>query len=171
MVWLKSSAHSLVLHKEMLYLLFFQYILLPTTREAIKTPWYSSSIDDPFHINNVPISDVRPKNELFRILGCFWTLDGYHTQIVQVAIKELKNLLRSSRRTYIPGPIRIKLLLNPVAIPIIQYRLLLSSITSSQYEAIEVLLRDAARYFSKQKTVSNNAMLYDKSMGFQLFSF
>ena len=99
-------------------------------------------------------------------------LDGTHTQTIQRVITELNTLIRSSMRTYLPGPVEIQLYLNSVVILILQYRLQFGSIGKSYHEEIEVKLRVAAwRYCKQFSSALNDSTLYDKTMGLQFFSF
>jgi sorting nexin-29 len=121
-------------------------------------------------INNTTITDIRGRTNIFRFLGCFWTLDGTHTQTVALAIKEASKLISTSMRTYLPGPVGVQLYLNSVVIPILQYRLQFSSIRKGEYNTIDVKLREAARRYCRQSNLQD-ALLYDKDMGYRLFNF
>ena len=126
------------------YLALF-YMRCYPTKTIVVTNTDTSSSTPRLSINGALIKKILGKTDIFRFLGCFWTLNGTHTKTIQTALAETTSLIRLSMQTYLPRPVGIQLYLNSVVIPILQYRLQFSSIRPGQYEQVEIKLIEATR--------------------------
>jgi len=71
--------------------------------------------------NNHPLN-LHPPNELFKFLGCWFTINNKHSQIIKLIKEEAFNLINIANTKKITDK-QIAYIINTVIIPTIEYRL------------------------------------------------
>ena len=150
---------------------FFMQVSAPKT--ILATNQSKAELDEikqlGLHINNVPLTDIRHREELVRVLGVFFTLDGNHKATVTHALAQIEGISQRIKMKYTPADITTYLT-NSVMIPILAYRLQVSHVSERDCKAIDIRMRELNR--RKWRFMqSNNVLLYDKEFGIGLDNF
>jgi len=126
------------------------------------------TVDFNFVINN-QIIKIIPKDELVRILGVFWSLDGKYKKTIQKTIEDLERQISAIQYKYIPGKIMTHII-NTVIIPTIAYRLQYTPTSNTHLKKIDAKLRKLAKRKCKLPKNTKKDVFYDKNYGINLFS-
>ena len=119
-----------------------------------------------FNLGNVLIHDLKFSNDLFRVLGAFWTTNSDATIVRNRVLQTFNFAMQTIQTKYAPGHICTNIL-NTVIIPKLQYMLQLCPLNKTFVKKINVALRKKTS--AAHLLQSNINKFYDPSFGIGLF--
>ena len=121
-------------------------------------------------IKQTIIKSIKSPNEIFRILGNFWTMDGDVKKTRVAVMKEIADAIEKYHRRYIPGQLSVYMV-NVCLFSLITYRLQYTPITDSFAKEVDTLVLNLIKSkcnYGKTKTIYN-ALFYDPDSGYKLY--
>jgi hypothetical protein len=169
---LAQTAHNLQKQLDIItsYLTLFE-MKINHFKTLIISNLHISNEDLRFFIGDeqIPLNNHKGRSEIFRTLGCFWTLDGYHAKTLDHAYKEILSLTKSLKIKHVPSYLSTYIV-NMALIPLLQYRLQNTPIPDYFALKVDRLFREIVR--SKFRfSEASNLVIHAKDLGIGLDSF
>lgn len=126
--------------------------------------------DKCFKLGNDPITDIIPPSESIRILGIQFTMGNNQTKVKEFARSKIENMLDFMQYKFIPGNLSPQII-NTVLHPMLTYIYQTVSLTKTEIDEIEVMLRKITKRKMCLPNRTPTDSLYDKELYAKLKSF
>lgn len=114
----------------------------------------NNKLTEAITIGNIPITDIRDKNQIIRILGAFLTLNSKSEATIEHAQIQARNIMYYIKRRYTPGPIAVELV-NTTVQTMLLYRLSVIPISNIKARSFDTIHMDV----NKQKEIPSTQRL------------